>query len=89
VVSRAHRDHAAAALGLRQGQQLVERAALLERRGELQVLQLEENLRPGEPRQRAAVDARRALDRAGDALRGGANVGDGDRGEYGEVYRLS
>ena len=74
VVARAHRDHAAAALLLAQRQQLVERAALLERAGELQVLELEPDLGTGEVRQRAAVKDRRSLDRARDAHCGGLHV---------------
>jgi hypothetical protein len=70
VVAGAHGDDAAPALGLGQREQLVERAALLERGGELQVLELEPQLAAGERRQGAAAQARRALHRAGDA-RGG------------------
>jgi hypothetical protein len=78
VIAGAHRDHAAAALVGGQRQELVQGAALLERGGELQVLELEEDARAGEPRQGAALDARRLLDGAGDALRRGANIVEGD-----------
>ena len=74
VVAGAHRDDAAAALRVGQREQLVQRAALLEGGGELQVLELEEDLGAGEARQRAAVDQRRVLDRALQAARGGADI---------------
>ena len=48
VVAGAHGDHAALALVSRERQQLVQRAALLERGGELQVLELEAHLGAGE-----------------------------------------
>src|SRR5688500_3468528 len=79
VVSCAHGNHAPRALGLAERQQLVQRPTLLERGGELQVLELQENLRPDEPRKRAAVETGRLLDRAGDALRRGADVVEGHR----------
>jgi hypothetical protein len=47
VVAGAHGDDAAPALGLRQQEQLVQCAALLERGGELQVLELQPQLAAG------------------------------------------
>lgn len=64
-------DDAAPALVLGQQQQLVQRAALLIGGGELQVLELEPHLRPGDLRQRARIAAGRALDMAGQPLGGG------------------
>jgi hypothetical protein len=58
VIAGAHRDHAAAALGGGERRELVQRAALLERGGELQVLELEEDFRAGEPGARRAAAAR-------------------------------
>jgi hypothetical protein len=69
VVAGAHGDHAAAPLVGGKRQQLVQRAALLEGGGELQVL-----LGGGKARNGAALDARCVLDRAGDALRRRADV---------------
>ena len=48
VVAGRHRDHAARALGGAQRRELGERAALLERVGDLQVLVFDEHLRAGE-----------------------------------------
>ena len=79
MVARAHRDDAAPARRFIQRQQPVERAALLERGGELQVLEFQPDFGAGELRQRAAVQAGRALDRACDALCRRANVVQGDR----------
>ena len=62
----------------RQGEELVERTALLERRGELEVLELHDDPGAEHLRQRVRPRARRALHRAGDPLRGGADVVDGD-----------
>ena len=56
VVARAHRDHAAARWLSARPEKLVERAALLERGGELQVLELEADLGAGQGRERAAVE---------------------------------
>jgi hypothetical protein len=74
VVAGAHGDHAALALRRREREQLVQRPALLERGGELQVLELEEDLGAGELRERAALDEGRMRDCAVDALRRGADV---------------
>ena len=62
VVAGRHGDHAALALLRRELQQLVQRAALLERGGELQVLELEPDLGPGDARQRLAAQAGRVHD---------------------------
>ena len=74
VVAGAHRDHAAAALRGREGKELVQRAALLERGGELQVLELEEDLGAGELGERPAVDEGGVLEGAGHAGRCGPDV---------------
>jgi hypothetical protein len=55
MVARAHGDHAARALPGAQLGQLVAGAAFLEGGGELQVLELEEDLRAGQLRQRARL----------------------------------
>ena len=73
VIAGAHRDHAALALRLGERGKLVQRAALLEGRRELQVLELEVQLAAGEARERVAGEERRALDRAFDARRRGAD----------------
>ena len=53
VVAGRDREHALGALGRRQLRHLVERAALLERGGELQVLELEEDVAAADRRQRS------------------------------------
>ena len=70
----------AGALGGGQLRHLVERAALLERRGELQVLELEEHLATADRRQRARRQARRLADLAAQPRGGGADVVDRGRG---------
>jgi hypothetical protein len=79
MVAGAHGDDAAAALGRAERKQLVQRAALLERGGELQVLELQEHFRSDEAGKCAAVHTGRLLDRSRDAPRGGADVFDRDR----------
>src|SRR5439155_1060169 len=79
VVARAHRDHAAAALRGVERQQLVERAAFLERGGELQIFELEEDFGSAEAGERAAVDERRVLDRARHARRRGQALARAER----------
>ena len=71
MVAGRHGDHAALPLVGRELQQRVQRAALLERGGELQVLELEPDIGLGDARQRLAAQAGRVHHRAGDA-RGGA-----------------
>jgi len=73
MIAGAHGNHTAPALGVGQGRELVERAALLERSGELQVLELEVELAAGDARQRLARQERGALNRAFDARRRGAD----------------
>ena len=53
MVARTHGDHAACALGIAEHEQLVQRATLLEGCSELQVLELEIDLRPRDLRERA------------------------------------
>lgn len=53
VIASAHRDHAMGALGIGQHEQLVERTALFEGCSELQVLELEIDLRTRNLRERA------------------------------------
>src|SRR5690606_18341395 len=76
VVAGAHGDDAAPPLVGGEREELVERAALLEGGGELQVLELEEDLRAREARERAAVDERRRFDGPGDAPRRRLHVGE-------------
>ena len=76
VVAGRDREHALGALGGRELRHLVERAALLERGRELQVLELEEDLAAADLRQRSRRQARRLADLAGDARGGGADVVD-------------
>src|SRR5690606_34552723 len=70
-------DHTALLHVLAELQQLVERAALLVGGGELQVLKLHPDLRPGDLRERARVAAGRALDMTLEPVCGRANVVDG------------
>ena len=58
VVARRHGDDAASPLLSRQGQQLVAGAAVLERRGELEVLELHIDVGTGDRRQRDGVRGR-------------------------------
>ena len=78
VIAGRHRADAAPALFGVELQQTVEGAALLERGGELQVLELDPQLGAGQARQRLAAQARRAADSRGDARLGGLDVGEGD-----------
>src|SRR5258706_331643 len=64
----------------------VKRAALLERRGELEVLELQEHVAARELRERERVQARGALDRAPERVRRGAHVGERDLGHGARVY---
>jgi hypothetical protein len=73
VVARAHGDDAALSFRVGQPQQLVQRAALLEGRRELQVLELEVELAAGQAREGAGAQERRPLDGALDARGGGAD----------------
>jgi hypothetical protein len=68
VVASRHGDDASRLFRIRQRQQAVERSALLERRRELQVLELDPDLRAGDVAQRARVAQRRAFDVAFDGL---------------------
>ena len=79
VVARRHGDDAGAPFRRAQRQQLVERATLLERRGVLQVLQLEEQPRAADLGQGARMHARRVHDAACDGGGGGADVFNRDR----------
>ena len=78
VVAGRHGDHAACTLHRIERQQAVERAALLEARGELQVLELEPDLGTGDGRKRARMQAGRVLDLAREPGRRRAHV----RGAY-------
>ena len=83
VIAGGLRRDAALSLLVGQRQQLVQRAALLERGGELQILEFEKDLAARELRQRRRMAHRRALDRAGDALRRGADVVEVGKGATG------
>src|SRR6185503_5063433 len=80
VVAGRCRDDARRLLPAFEPLQLVERTALLERRGELMVLELEENLGPRRLRQGARVEARRLDDTAGNGGGGVSNAFDRDGG---------
>ena len=85
VVPRRHGHHALGPLAVVELEQLVEGAALLEGRDELQVLELHDHGAAEHRGQGAGVGARRALDRAGDAPRRGHDivVGHGEVGAGG------
>src|SRR5262245_7333230 len=87
MVARAHRDDAAAALGGVEREQLVQRASLLERGSELEVLELQPDIDARHARQRAAVVERGACDRSGDARGRGADVLERDFSHSG-FYRM-
>ena len=70
MVARRHGDDAAGPLGLGQAEQLVQRPALLEGGGELQILELQPDLAAGDGRERARLPHRRAHHLSGDR-RGG------------------
>ena len=78
VVAGTHRDDAARALFRRQLRELVARAPLLERGGELQVLELEEDLRAGDLGKSPGFDARRIEDLALQQGCRGLDVGERD-----------
>ena len=80
MVAGRDREDALGSLLERELRHLVERAAFLERGGELQVLDLEIDLAAADRRERARVKARRVGDLAANALLGGADVGDRHRG---------
>ncbi len=79
VIAGRRRDDAAGTLLGVEAQELVERTALLVGGGELQVLELQPDLRAGQVRQRPAVEARRADHRAADRVARGEDVGVADR----------
>ena len=87
VVAGRHGHHALGPLAVVELEELVEGAALLEGRDELQVLELHHHRAPEDRGQGARVGAGRALDRAGDAARRGHDVvvGDGEVGAGGGV----
>src|SRR5262249_9081368 len=66
VVSRRRGDDPARPLARVEAEDLVQRAALLERPGHLQVLELEERTVAGDARERFGIRERRHVDRAGD-----------------------
>jgi len=80
VVARAHGNDAAGALIKVELRQLVAGAALFERRGELQVFELQEHLRASDIRERARGHAGRSQQVALQALGGGLNVGEFNHG---------
>ncbi|SPP64145.1 hypothetical protein NITLEN_100015 [Nitrospira lenta] len=71
VVACRRRDDSLPTLGLRHGQNAIQRAALLERSGHLQVFQLQENCIPRQPGQHFRVHQRRLVDRRSDPDSGG------------------
>jgi hypothetical protein len=68
MVARRDREHTRGAFARIELRELVECAALLERRGELQVLELQEHLAADQRRQRARRQARRVDHLAAQAL---------------------
>jgi hypothetical protein len=74
MVAGRHSDDAALSFVGRELQQGVERAALLERGGELQVLELDPDVGLGDARQRLAPEARRVHHGAADARGGELDV---------------
>jgi threonine dehydratase len=80
VVARRHGDDAALTLRGRQRRQLVERPALLERRRELQILELQVHVGARDLGQRAGVQARRVLHVSRQARLRGADRVDRDWG---------
>ena len=84
MIAGRHGGDAALALVFAQRQQLVERAALLEGGGVLQVLEFEMDVGAGDARERVGMAGRRALDRALDGARGGADIVDRERGGGGQ-----
>ena len=79
VVAGRHGDDAAAARSVGQEQQPVQRAALLERRGELLVLELEVDVRSELRRERLGLGERRAYQRVAEPFPGRADVVEGHR----------
>ena len=82
MVAGRHGDHAALALLRRELEQGIQRAALLERGGELKVLELDPDIGLGDARQRLAAQAGRVDNGAGDARGGALDIVQGD-GEIG------
>ena len=80
VVAGRHRDEPARAVGGRQRQHLVERAARLERSGLLEALALEPQRDAGARAERLRRGQGRAVERAGEALGRRADLGEGDHG---------
>ena len=76
MIAGRHRDDAGLPLRRAEGQQFVQRAALLERAGAVQGFELQMDLAAGELGQPRRGDGRRALHRAGDRRGGAADIGD-------------
>jgi hypothetical protein len=74
MVAGRHGDHAVLLLLLRELQQRVQRAAFLERGGELQVLELQPDIGLGDARQGLAAQAGRVHHRVADARGGELDV---------------
>src|SRR3546814_9245034 len=64
VVAGRHRGDAGSAFGVAEAHQLVERTTLLERRGELEILEFDPDLGTGDLRQHTRMRARRADQRS-------------------------
>ena len=77
VAGRGGDDTALALIGIQQ-QQTVQRAALLEATGEVQVVELDPDLGPGQLGQAPGVPRRGMIDLTPDALAGGLDIGKGD-----------
>ena len=87
VIARRHRDHAAPPLVRRQRDEPVQRTALLEAGGELQVLEFEPEVAAADLGERPALVAFSDNDGAADGRGGGDHVSGRD-GEAGEAGRL-
>ena len=90
MVAGRHRDHPGAAFVLAEALQFVQRAALLERAGRLQRLELQEDFAAGHLAQSCGPHRRGAHHRAGDRPFGAADIGDRHRQiGHGEGSRVS
>jgi hypothetical protein len=76
VIAGGHCDHAALALRIGQERQPVGRSTLLERTGDLQVVELQHHIGAGGARHRLTRKCRRAQYTAGDPLGGRRHIGE-------------
>jgi hypothetical protein len=76
VIAGGHRDHTALAFGVAEQCQPIGRATLLERTGDLQILELQHHIGAGCARYRFAGERRRSQHAADDALGRRRHVGE-------------